>query len=160
MGVFDKTICDCCVCPMQSILKQLEDRSIMLRTIVENSLSSNIPNANIQSVEGFVLFTDNGNIPVHSIFSVGFDSLSDPLTLKQPKNEKKGKCACIEDPATNMLSNEISNFVIISGFIRGTVSKVGEGIVMLENVSDSFGDSYNFAVVSTCSVGTVQFEAN
>ncbi|MDP5275056.1 hypothetical protein [Chengkuizengella axinellae] len=26
MGVFDKTICDCCVCPMQCVMQQLVNR--------------------------------------------------------------------------------------------------------------------------------------
>ncbi|NDI33151.1 hypothetical protein [Chengkuizengella sediminis] len=155
MGAFDKTICDCCVCPMECVLKQLEELSIPLVNIIDSSLMDNISNATIQAVEDFVLFTNNGNVPIHSIFSVGFDSASDPLTLKQPKNDKKGKCACIEDPATNMLKNMIGSFAVISNTIAGTVSRVGEGILILENAADSLGGVYDFAVVSTCLVGIV-----
>ncbi|NDI35451.1 hypothetical protein [Chengkuizengella sediminis] len=57
MGNFDKSICDCCVCPMQCVLEQLEGQQI---SRVDTPVGSQ-NNVLLNSVEDFIAFTDEGN---------------------------------------------------------------------------------------------------
>ncbi|MDP5273238.1 hypothetical protein [Chengkuizengella axinellae] len=59
MGVFDESICDCCVCPMQCVLDKLIGEQVFVRSLLGPPLSTTI-----NDVRDFLLFTTNGVIPI------------------------------------------------------------------------------------------------
>ncbi|NBI31217.1 hypothetical protein [Chengkuizengella marina] len=139
MGIFDKTKCDCCVCPMQCVLKELEGETVDISTTT-NVLNS----VTINEVKDFNLFSSEGIIPISQITSA---SILPPIQVKlKPIRISKGECSCCEDPITKLLSTLIGKVVEIgiepNFIVFGTVSEVGQGNVNIENV----------AYVSTCSI--------
>ncbi|NBI28224.1 hypothetical protein [Chengkuizengella marina] len=134
MGVFNRTICDCCVCPMQCVLEQLVGETLSSIGTFINILSD----VTIDEVTDFIAFTSEGRIPICQITFIRLVPIKQ-LKLK-PIRKSKGECACCEDPITNLLSSfKGKNVTVIpltpEGFIlSGTVIDVGEGIVNLNNL--------------------------
>ncbi|NDI35645.1 hypothetical protein [Chengkuizengella sediminis] len=136
MGVFDKTICDCCVCPMQCVLEALERQKVELFTPSEGFIG-----VTISRVEDFIVFTEEGeefaicNITAVSIAPPTFT----PFPLKPIQKNNKGLCTCCEDPMTNVaLSRMREGQPVDIGFISSPdavpapgvlIQQVGEGIV-------------------------------
>ncbi|MDP5275096.1 hypothetical protein [Chengkuizengella axinellae] len=55
MGVFDESICDCCVCPMQCVLEQMVnigEVGILTQTFAEEEVI-------INQVKDFIAFTNS-----------------------------------------------------------------------------------------------------
>ncbi|MDP5275567.1 hypothetical protein [Chengkuizengella axinellae] len=147
MGVFQENICDCCVCPMQCVLQQFIRENVVIRTLFTQV------RVMISSVKDFnVIGSDPDSgipicVPISQILSF-LPEESKLVTLKSIRKNVKGDCACIEDSLTNKLTKKINDNVNIgSGFndlISGTITQVGEGIVIVENeVSQQF-------IISTC----------
>ncbi|NDI35646.1 hypothetical protein [Chengkuizengella sediminis] len=133
MGGFDKSICDCCVCPMQCVLEQL----IGVEVDVDTPISG--PTTTITGVKDFIMSTsDAGDIPVCQITHVEIDDptntiITSVLSTLKPIRISNGECACCEDPMTNLLKSEVGNNIRIE-FINGSFTDellgVGEGIVV------------------------------
>ncbi|NDI33730.1 hypothetical protein [Chengkuizengella sediminis] len=177
MGKFDRSVCDCCVCPMQCVMQQLTDREGAV-AIATTSLVNDVY-VTINSADNFLAKTSreasgaiiNGSYPICNVTAVGIDrarTLSDPnfdLTLKPVRVDEKGECSCCEDPATEELKSKIGKTVRVeydgrigttSGgtfFNLGIIEKVGEGIVTLMN--DSVGTLSHLAI-STCHITKVE----
>ncbi|NBI31211.1 hypothetical protein [Chengkuizengella marina] len=167
MGAFHRTTCDCCVCPMQCVMKQLEDRGpIIISTTVSQEFNL------IKSVENFIADTLDGEIPeffpVCKVTAVGSNALDITTDLKPLRRDIKGKCNCCEDPTTNELvslgiGTEVSvEFVTQTPGDRfrvpltGNILSFGEGIVILDNVSDGEGDELPNFAISTCQITNIQ----
>ncbi|MDP5272667.1 hypothetical protein [Chengkuizengella axinellae] len=160
MGVFDESICDCCVCPMQCVMKQL----VGVGLIGIDTPISRVTTI-ITSVEDFIVSTsDEGDIPICQITHVDIgDPTNTNITqvlsaLKSIKNNK-GECACCEDPMTNLLSSEIGNTFdveFISTFtspLPNEIIGVGEGILI--GLEGAAGASLFLNTFSTCSITRV-----
>ncbi|NDI35785.1 hypothetical protein [Chengkuizengella sediminis] len=149
MGQFDRTICDCCVCPMQCVMQQLVGQTdVQIITPVSNEF-----NITILSVDNFIADTSAGFYAICNVTAVRSDTLGIDTTLKPVRLDVKGECSCCEDPATNEFIKLINQEVGIefisfgSGISQGTVLNVGEGIV----ISDDGGGGGSIAI-STCQV--------
>ncbi|MFS1511916.1 hypothetical protein VQL36_05695 [Chengkuizengella sp. SCS-71B] len=93
MGTFDKSICDCCVCPIQCILEQLvgiDDVGIVTPTFFDDGVI-------IEQVKDFIAFTNVGDFPICQIFLVSTFDPNIPVNIK-PIRKSKGECACCEEP--------------------------------------------------------------
>ncbi|MDP5275058.1 hypothetical protein [Chengkuizengella axinellae] len=159
MGVFDRTICDCCVCPMQCVMQQLvvNQPDVTISTPVSQVV------ATINSVENFIADTSVGFFAVCNVTSVSSDVLGGSTTLKPLKKDVKGECKCCEDPATNELVSLGMGALVEIEFVTqvpgdefdipliGNIANIGEGIVILENVTDGNGFTLNTAI-STCQI--------
>ncbi|NDI34693.1 hypothetical protein [Chengkuizengella sediminis] len=135
MGAFDKSICDCCVCPMQCILEDL----IGVENLNIETPVSNIPTI-ITGVKDFIVSTNNGEFPICQITHVCIEDPSNTITTRiisalKPKKNSRGKCACCEDPMTNLLKFKIGNtfrIELIAAQVSFTdqILGVGEGVVV------------------------------
>ncbi|NDI34649.1 hypothetical protein [Chengkuizengella sediminis] len=147
MGHFDKSICDCCVCPMQCVLEQLAGQTIDFVTTVSSGTT------NLISVDNFIAFTSIGNIPICQFTGVAFNPALIPGGLKLKLISKnKGECACCEDPITNLLISLKGQFVeieFIKGSVGAIVNDIGEGIIILRAPEPT---SPILAAISSCSV--------
>ncbi|NBI28335.1 hypothetical protein [Chengkuizengella marina] len=132
MGAFDKSICDCCVCPMQCVLEQLVGvGDVNIITPTANNLVI------INQVKDLIAFTSNGNIPICHITATQFSQKLVPDGIKlKPIKKSKGECDCCEEPITNLANSMIGEMVeieFISPFpfpFVDEIINVGEGIVV------------------------------
>ncbi|MDP5276339.1 hypothetical protein [Chengkuizengella axinellae] len=144
MSLFDESICDCCVCPMQCVMEQLVGEEIGIVT----ASGSNIF-VILNEVKNFIAFTDQGNFPICNITTLQTDGATS-LNLK-PIRKSKGECACCEDPMTNLAKSmirEIVNIEIIGNVglsADAIIVDVGEGIILIGNPAGS-----ELAPVSSC----------
>ncbi|NDI33439.1 hypothetical protein [Chengkuizengella sediminis] len=158
MGAFDRTICDCCVCPMQCVMQKLVTRDVGIATAVS------VTPVTINSVENFIANTSQGSFPICNVTAVGSIPPFDiDLNLKPVQKDIKGKCSCCEDPATNELQQLIGKEVdleFIGGIapfadgniVTGKVSQVGEGILILSDLGITFSN----AAISTCQITRIE----
>ncbi|NBI28328.1 hypothetical protein [Chengkuizengella marina] len=163
MGVIDRTICDCCVCPMQCVMKQLITNQDPEAPIIFTPVSQT--RVFINSVDNFIADTNMGFFPVCNVTAVSTILLSSSTLLKPVRNDVKGECKCCEDPATKQLTSlgigaEVTiEFISGPGFfaipLTGNILKVGEGIVILKNVVDSAGAQVNNIAISTCQITNI-----
>ncbi|NBI30127.1 hypothetical protein [Chengkuizengella marina] len=160
MTVFDDNLCDCCVCPMQCVLKELVGVSALQILIIPNTIDE-IVFQQIINVEDLLLFSTDQVIPINNIFSIRFldnnisviDNIESKIKLKPTKNSK-GECRCIENSTTNLLQTMIGKDVsrIIPGFnLPGTIIDVGRGIVVARGNPDRRVLSF----VSTCRISNI-----
>ncbi|MFS1513970.1 hypothetical protein VQL36_16225 [Chengkuizengella sp. SCS-71B] len=127
MGHFDESICNCCVCPMQCVLKQFIGETVGIETPVS------FEEVTIFDVKDFIVFTSAGDYAICNISSV-FIEFPFSVELK-PLKKSTGECACCEDPMANFLNSQIDQIFDIEfiGEFGGTVGQilnVGEGIVL------------------------------
>ncbi|MDP5273248.1 hypothetical protein [Chengkuizengella axinellae] len=134
MGVFNKSKCDCSVCPMQCVLKQLIGETLSSLGTFTNILI----NVTIDDVTDFIVITSEGRIP---ICQITFMRLEPTKQLKlKPIRKSKGECACCEDSTTNLLNTFKGKNIAVTtlppvGFtLTGPVFDVGKGIVNLNNL--------------------------
>lgn len=153
--------CDCCVNPMEYLLKQFEyGDAITVFTGIGYDISDvvflgvNDGILSVRAVEG----TDNYiiNIPVCKILAVSLppegEDIQDLVFLENRCKEDKGYCKCCEAPIRNQLKALIGHFVyIISQLIvfEGNVYSVHDGIVVLE-------DGGIYTAISTCKVDDIE----
>ncbi|NDI34655.1 hypothetical protein [Chengkuizengella sediminis] len=140
MGHFDETICDCCVCPMQCVLKQL-----IREEVVQIETRTDSVNLQITEVKNFIVSgIDDGtgevvHFPICNISAV-FPRETFSLELKPIKKSTKGECVCCEDPITN-LANSLKGETVFIDYIGGgtpaIIRDVGEGIVIGEDTTGS-----------------------
>ncbi|NDI36280.1 hypothetical protein [Chengkuizengella sediminis] len=161
MGKFDRTICDCCVCPMQSVMQQLVGRNDVAITTTAFSDVDTSSITTIDSADNFIVETSRGSYPICNVTAVGVQGGDFNLTLKPIQLDNKGECSCCEDPTTNKLKSLIKKTVEIEYdgdgslfFETGIIEKVGEGIVTIENPSPSMSSLTHIAI-STCHIGRV-----
>ncbi|MDP5275996.1 hypothetical protein [Chengkuizengella axinellae] len=160
MGHFDKTICDCCVCPMQCVLEQLVGEEVDIRTI---SLESDIVGT-LMAVDSFIATLDlnnSGELAYISVSEVCYVEVLVPFTIKLKDIRKdKGECSCIEDPVTNLAKSMIGEMkeIIVCNSQQtvgdegqnGRIVNVGEGIVLLFIESAKKGDK--LSAISSCKI--------
>ncbi|MFS1512549.1 hypothetical protein VQL36_08950 [Chengkuizengella sp. SCS-71B] len=148
MGVFDESICDCCVCPMQCVLKELMDMNQSIDDIF--TVTGSVSNPSIIEVRDFIVFTDQGVIPISKINFICLPVPSISLNLK-PIKKSTGDCSCCEDPTTNLansLKGEVMNIEIIGfGFDPFKIADVGEGVIIGEETGNQ-----QVGVISSCFV--------
>ncbi|MFS1514522.1 hypothetical protein VQL36_19140 [Chengkuizengella sp. SCS-71B] len=150
MGQFNESICDCCVCPMQCVLKQLIGEEVTIFT------SFNEKPGTLTEVDDFIavldLGTRNAQIPVSSICAVLIGSKLFDFKLKPIKKSLAGECLCNEDPITNLAKSKIGDFTTIQAgqFCReGTIRNVGEGIVTFLAPTNGSTDT---VAISSCKI--------
>ncbi|MDP5275012.1 hypothetical protein [Chengkuizengella axinellae] len=164
MGKFDRTKCDCCVCPMQSVMQQLGDSN-------RNDVGIATPvgvdgDIMINSAEGFIARTNNGSYPICNVTAVGVGAPPFDFTVKPLKKDVKGECSCCEDPATNelnLLIGEVVDIEFVGGvapfadgdIVTGTVTKVGEGILFLSDLG-----TLSSAAISTCQITRIELSTS
>ncbi|MFS1512552.1 hypothetical protein VQL36_08965 [Chengkuizengella sp. SCS-71B] len=164
MGQFDRTICDCCVCPMQCVIKQLVGQTdVLISTPVSQEA-----NVTINSVENFIADTDAGIYSICNVTAVSSATLGTSTTLKPVRQDKKGACSCCENPATNELNKLVNQNVAIEFItqvpgnvfqipLEGTILKVGEGIVIL---NPACGQNVgNPIAISTCQITRIEISS-
>ncbi|MFS1512467.1 hypothetical protein VQL36_08535 [Chengkuizengella sp. SCS-71B] len=154
MGHFDETICDCCVCPMQCILEQLIGMNVTI-LLEEDELEGTIID-----VKNFVVSFDIENsgiiifIMVRDVCAVGLDEAFD-FKVKDIR-KSKGVCSCIEEPATNLAKSMIGKMIVLVYCNElesdGTVTQVGEGIVIL---SDDTFKNFETIAISSCRINII-----
>ncbi|MFS1513393.1 hypothetical protein VQL36_13245 [Chengkuizengella sp. SCS-71B] len=160
MGVFDKSICDCCVCPMQCALEQLIEPQTQINVIVTTlgAITILLGTFTLTEVKGFIATTSvEIDVAICKIITVGFQTLPTDFKLKPVRKDIVGECVCCEDPMTNLLVGKIGTNISIpsgggpSGIISAGVKDVGEGIVLLENINMGGGIPITpFGITSTC----------
>ncbi|MFS1511360.1 hypothetical protein VQL36_02835 [Chengkuizengella sp. SCS-71B] len=162
MGVFDKNLCDCCVCPMQCVLEQLVGvgSEIQNVAIIFNFAGATIDD--ITDVNNFNLFTIRSGsgrrfiIPICQVIGVElFNSqpINLNINLKPVRKDSKGECSCCEDPATDVLKRMIGERVNVrfsNASRTGTIMNVGEGIVILSD------DPLIQTILSTCNIQAIE----
>ncbi|NBI29005.1 hypothetical protein [Chengkuizengella marina] len=164
MGVFNRTICDCCICPLQSVMKQLVNQTdVLICTPVSAEF-----NLTINSVDNFIAETSAGFYALCNVTSVSSSVLGASTNLKPVQQDVKGECNCCEDPSTNQLiSLGVGTSVQIEYAcesalgslppLSGNILKIGEGIVILENVvSDNTGLILDNTAISTCQLTRIR----
>ncbi|MDP5276345.1 hypothetical protein [Chengkuizengella axinellae] len=131
MGVFDKSICDCCVCPMQSVLEQLVGQIVGIVTPTFTDFVT------LNQVKDFLAYTNIGIIPICEISVCSTFDPTIPVDIKKRIKKSKGECACCEDPITNIAKSLIGETVDIellyppgSSPFTDEIMDVGEGIVV------------------------------
>ncbi|WP_162037034.1 hypothetical protein [Chengkuizengella sediminis] len=141
MGVFDESICDCCVCPMQCVLEQLIGKEVGIN--VSSSGVELFVIIQIEEVKNFIVSgtDENGvriNFPICKIVSVTPPSEAFPLNLKPIQKSTKGECVCCEDPITDLANSLSGRKVTIFPFPEDivTICEVGEGIVIVQSQED------------------------
>ncbi|NBI29004.1 hypothetical protein [Chengkuizengella marina] len=146
MGVFDESICDCCVCPMQCVLEQLEGQLVGLRTTAGNfdAILDNVNNFIVNYTDGV---SSNRNLAISQIIAFEFDPELNPNGIRlKPLKNSVGECKCIEDPITNLLNSlkgkEEVEIIFLNGSISGIITNVGNGVVLV-------GDN---VIISTCNI--------
>ncbi|MDP5277180.1 hypothetical protein [Chengkuizengella axinellae] len=160
--MFEKSICDCCVCPMQFVLEQYKGEEVFIRTDLGSSLIQ-ITEVNNFIVSGIDTFSLGSNNPIQiSICNIVFVSPSSATKIPNVKpiqKNTKGECFCCEDPITNVANALEGKEVIIFGVPDDSsliIEKVGEGIVAGTFVSsppDLFGPTIIF---SSCKIGGIE----
>ncbi|NBI28337.1 hypothetical protein [Chengkuizengella marina] len=153
MGALDRTICDCCVCPMQCVLEQLIDKTVSF-FLLGTTGAGQFNDATIERVEGFKVFTNKGIVAFHTISFVILNFEPNPPIKVKPTKNDIGECACIEDSTTNLLNSMKKKQVVISDSISGTIDNVGEGIILLKDVS-FLGSCFPLFVISKCFIDTI-----
>ncbi|MDP5273653.1 hypothetical protein [Chengkuizengella axinellae] len=140
--MFDKTLCDCCVCPMQCICQQLAELGIEV-TIFSREQRFNF--FEIQEAKNFIVTglqsgeTMQSFLPTANISYIEIDETVS-FNLKQIQKNIKGECACAEDPITNVAQSLINETVAIciqadDGDLEVIICDVGEGIVIAKEVN-------------------------
>ncbi|NDI35813.1 hypothetical protein [Chengkuizengella sediminis] len=132
MGPFDESICDCCVCPMQCVLKQLAGRTDVTIFYIFEGLTGTLTD-----VDNFIAALDiSGSdiieFPISNICAVQIDGTFD-FKLK-PIQKSGGECSCTEESTTNLAKSKIgASIAIIAGPFceEGSIIDVGEGIVFI-----------------------------
>ncbi|NBI31233.1 hypothetical protein [Chengkuizengella marina] len=156
MGHFDKTTCDCCVCPMQCALEQLVEPQTQINVIVTTlgTISIFLGTFTLTEVKDFIAKTNvEIDITICQIITVGFQTLPTDFKLKPVRKDIVGECVCCEDPMTNLLVGKIGTNISIpsGGIISAGVKDVGEGIVLLDNINMGVGIPITpFGITSTC----------
>ncbi|MDP5276363.1 hypothetical protein [Chengkuizengella axinellae] len=153
MGVFDESKCDCCVCPMQCVLKELVglnagDVGIITPTFVNDNLI-------INNAKYFTAFTTFGSIPISQVTLAATFDPTIPVEINKPIKKSKGECACCEDPITNLAKSQIGEIVEIEfvgpelfSSTRVEIIDVQEGIVIGRN----FGNPNETDFLSSCAI--------
>ncbi|NBI31210.1 hypothetical protein [Chengkuizengella marina] len=155
MGHFDRSICNCCVCPMQCVLKQLMEQQITIDFLRTTFGQITIP-FTINRIEDFIVFTDQGNIAICQIVALG--SIMDAeIKLKPIRKDFTGECVCCEDPMTNLLNSMKKEKISIpsSTITEATIEEVGEGIVLLRDLMTNTGAEFVIGIASTCQLDIV-----
>ncbi|MDP5273236.1 hypothetical protein [Chengkuizengella axinellae] len=149
MGVFDESICNCCVCPMQCVLEQLVGQEVQIITLISASMEPEP----LFDVKNFIAFSEIGEFPVCNINAVSYPAtLTNKLKLKNTQ-KNTGECVCCENSITRQLNKMIGQEVEIEFLFQlqpivvGTIFKVGKGIVLLDQ-----GDSDLDLAISTCAI--------
>ncbi|NDI33592.1 hypothetical protein [Chengkuizengella sediminis] len=88
MGVFDKSFCDCCVCPMQCVLEQLVGVEFLFASILTPTSNQGVT---INDVNDFIVFTSQGDYPICNVVAVQVVSFPGPEPSIKLKSIKK-KC--------------------------------------------------------------------
>lgn len=132
MGFFDESICDCCVCPMQYVLEQLAGKEVDIRFVSGNPVLTNL-----NDVENFIAFTDQGDFPICNIVAARIEEF---ITINLiPIKKSIGECGCCEDPMTN-LANSLERQTVVVEIINSGVTNellivdVGEGIIIFRTL--------------------------
>ncbi|NDI34552.1 hypothetical protein [Chengkuizengella sediminis] len=148
MGVFDKSICDCCVCPMQCVFEQFIEENVNILTNLNDTFLIEIREVKNFIVSGIDLMTGNIiHIPICNI--VAFAAILTILPdLKPIQPNTKGECVCCEDPITNLANSLIGKLVRITD-TDVTILKVGEGIVIGQEDSSIF-------IFSSCAIDAIE----
>ncbi|NDI35336.1 hypothetical protein [Chengkuizengella sediminis] len=160
MGVFDENLCDCCVCPMECVLKELVGVSAQQILIIPNTVDEFVFQE-ISDVKDFLLFSTDQVLPISNILSIRFldndisviDNIENRIKLK-PIKKSNGECSCIENKTTNFLKTMIGKDIqrITPGFnLPGTIIDVGKGIV----VARGNPDNRVLSIISTCRISRI-----
>ncbi|NDI35768.1 hypothetical protein [Chengkuizengella sediminis] len=161
MGHFDRSVCNCCVCPMQCALEQLENAGTEINAII-TTLGAILPSGGAMSftlteVKDFIATTSEGiEIAICQIITVGFLTLPADFKLKPIRKDVVGECVCCEDPTTNLLASKIGQQISIpsgggpSGILSACIAAVGEGIVLLKDIDMGGLPPTPFSITSTC----------
>ncbi|NDI34685.1 hypothetical protein [Chengkuizengella sediminis] len=155
MGFFNDSICTCCVCPMQCVLKQL------IGQVVDIANDDERFNIQIEEVENFIVSGINSDgrrihNPICQINSVQLSGIV-PLNLKPIRKSTKGECVCCEDPITdvaNLLKGQEVTIETSNLTFDGVISDVGEGIVNMLGVDPDSGAT-NTVVISSCFIEAI-----
>ncbi|MBK5428581.1 exosporium leader peptide-containing protein [Bacillus sp. TH30] len=140
-GATEGCLCDCCVFPMQEVLRQLVGQTVILATIADApNVAPRFFLFNITSVNDFlVTVTDPVStttfvVNISDVIGVGFSITVPPLTLLPPA-DLGCECDCRERPIRELLDTLIgstvnllvSNGSIATGF---NVEQTALGIVI------------------------------
>jgi hypothetical protein len=140
------TICDCCVSPLQSILRQLIGETVILPTIAD---PPNEPPllflVTITEVNNFLVTVTDEVTSTTSVVSIsdllGVAFLPGPVIELQPAVDLPGECECRERPLRQLFNTLIDSTVDIR-FSQGSVAQgfivesTGLGIVFGELAID------------------------
>ncbi|NBI28495.1 hypothetical protein [Chengkuizengella marina] len=141
MGHFDKTKCDCCVCPMQCVLEQFINEEVIILT---NFPGPAVIQIKINKVENFIVsgldIADNNiaHVSICNIVTATIVTTRKLPDVKPIQQNTKGECVCCEDPITNVANSLLGKPICITGGVGCDIViivKVGEGIVIAEDIT-------------------------
>ncbi|MFS1514125.1 hypothetical protein VQL36_17010 [Chengkuizengella sp. SCS-71B] len=146
--MFEESICDCCACPMQCVLKQFIGEEVAILTEIIGPLPIQITEVKNFIVSGINTSPGNDPNPVHipicNIVLVSPLSTTRIPNVKPIQKNTKGECVCCEDPITNVANALKGKEVFITAVAQAIIEKVGEGIVVgtLESPQLGFGSTF------------------
>ncbi|SIR09685.1 hypothetical protein SAMN05878482_102980 [Peribacillus simplex] len=155
------SLCDCCVSPLQFVLRQLIGQRVILATIAdERDQPPRFFEFTIIAVNDFLVTVTNGSttfvVNISDVIGVGFLPPERTINLLPPVNIGC-ECDCRERPIRQLLDTLINSTVnlLVSNGSTGanfTVQQTGLGIVLgTLLINDTL---YRFAI-STCKITAV-----
>lgn len=158
-------LCDCCVSPLQSVLRQLVGQTVILSTVAD---APNVPPLfflfTIIEVNDFLVTVTDGTttfmVNISDVTGVGFLLPGPTINLSTPVNYGC-ECDCRERPIRQLLDTLIGstvNLLAINGSIAAdfNVEQTGLGIVLGTLLIDPGNpDSIVRFAISTCKITAV-----
>jgi len=158
-------LCDCCVIPLQSVLKQLNGQTVIICTVADTpNVTPLIFLYEVVAVNDF-LVTVTGvagtfTINISDVIGVGFLPPGPTINLLPPVTSG-GECDCRERPIRQLLDtliNSTTNLLTINGSVsvNFNVEQTGLGIVLGTLLIDPGNpDSVTRFAISTCKITAV-----
>lgn len=158
-------LCNCCVSPMQNVLKQLVGQTVILATIAD---APDVPPRfllyKITSVNDFLVTVTGSTgsyvVNISDVVGVGFPTTEPPLTLLPPA-DSGCECDCRERPIRQLLDtlkDSTVNLLVSYGSLSPDfhVERTGLGIVIGTMIIPLSPDTLLRFAVSTCKITAVK----
>ncbi|WP_113928053.1 hypothetical protein [Bacillus sp. P14.5] len=149
-------ICDCCVGPMENVLRQLVGRTVSIGTI--DNTNGQYNNAVINSVNDFIVTFRQGSaviaLPICLVVGVQAPEVQTATLMPAPVGGRGGECDCCERPVREFFDEITEADVDVLGpafnNLQNTIIlETGEGIIKVR-------DNNRFIALSLCKVSEIK----